>query len=305
MAAKITRTRGVCYFNHGTKHLARLVFSVWSLRKHFAGNVTLLDTGTSGGVVEKIAADERLGIEVERIAIKQRKRNTCYVAKAGLWEFSPFQTTLLIDADTLPVTDPSPLMDECEASDSGGVVFTRFSDWHTHGDIIRGRVEKWRGVHVKSNDERFLRSLDVPALVEASLAKPHPAINTGIVAFASQSAFLRDWRRITEAGEHLPFTDELAAQILLRKHAHTLVGDRWNCSPIYGRHRQHVAIWHAHGSKHLRRADGRGSEGHAIWWPVVAECWRENAGRLREWAPAGDEALAFNLDAIEQSSGVS
>lgn len=287
-------TTGVCYFNHGRKHLARLLFSLWSLRKYYHGSVTILDTGTSGGVVEKIAADERLAVEVETIPFKSLAKNSCYVAKAGLWERCPYGITILLDADTLPVKSPEPLFEICEAGD-GGIVFTRFADWITTGDIMRSRIERWRGVVCKSNDERFYRGINAAELVEASLDAPHAAINTGVVAFDARSGFLRDWKRLTEEGWRCPFTDELAAQLLIRKHNHTLVDDRWNCSPIYGRNQDKAAIWHAHGSKHLKREDGRGEKGHAIWWPVVEEAWRENVGRLREWAPADDTALAFNL----------
>ncbi len=297
---KRNRTRGVCYFNHGTKHLARFVFSLHSLRKHYSGPVTLLDTGTSGGVVEKIASDRRLTFDIERVPIQQLNRNTAYVAKAGLWEFTPYSTTILLDADTLPVADPSPLFERCEVRESGGVLFTRFADWVTTGTIVSQRIERWRGVMVKSDDRKFLKAVDATALVEASLADPHPAINTGVVAFEAGAGFLRDWKRLTEEGRHLPFTDELAAQLLLRRYAHAIVDDRWNCSPIYGKAKR-AAIWHAHGSKHLTRADGRGKEGHPIWMPVVEECWRRNLGRLREWAPAGDGALEFNLQALKAS----
>lgn len=269
----------------------------------YDGPVTILDSGHSSGIIEKIASDERLEIDVERIDVKQLRKNTCYVAKSRLWRWTPYQTTILLDADTIVEKDPAKLFDLAESRGSGGVVVTHFSNWETTGDIIRGRIERWRDIHVKSNDREFQRSISGLELVDASLSFPHAAINTGVMAWLAEAgAFLRDWERLTEAGAELPFTDELSAQLLIRRHNHTLVGDRFNCSPIYGHERRNVTIWHAHGSKHLRRADGRGGEGHAIWWPWVVDAWRENAGRIREWAPAGDDAFAFNLEAVRKEA---
>lgn len=299
--------RGIIYFNHHTKHLARLVFSLWSLRTiaRHAGPVTVLDSGESGGVIERIAADRTLAVQIRRITVEQLRRNTAYVAKAGLWKSSPYETTVLLDADTLVVRDPSPLFEFCESRESGGVVVTRFADWETTGSIVRGRIERWADVSVRADDKRFAKSLSGADLVKKSLESPHAAINTGVVAWSDAAAgFLRDWERLTRAGARLPFTDELAAQLLLRKHRHALASDRFNCSPIYGREQDEAVIWHAHGSKHLERPDGRGTQGDRLWRPVVEEAWRANAGGIREWAPAGDEALAFNMDAVEQAAGM-
>lgn len=293
--------RGICYFNHHTKHLARLAFSLWSLRtiaKH-TGPVAILDSGHSGGIVDAIASDERLNASVIPVEVDQRRRNTAYVAKAGLWKSSPFGTTLFLDADTLAVRDPSPLFELCEDPVSGGLVVTRFANWETTGEIVRGRIERWRGVNVKADDGTYSKSISAADLVRRSLDAPHAAINTGVVAWTVRAfAFLNDWERLTRCGAHLPFTDELAAQLLIRKHRHTLTSDRFNCSPIYGREKDEAVIWHAHGSKHLERPDGRGGLGDAIWRPVVLDAWRANAGGIRDWAPAGDEVLAANMPSI-------
>ena len=302
------RSRGVCYFNHGTKHAARLVASVWSLRmiaKH-AGPVTLFDTGASGGVVEKIASDGRLGLDLQRVPFEQLRRNSCYVAKAGLWRYSPYMTSVLLDADTLPVRPIDRLFEAAEEDGRGCIVVTQFSNWVTTGDIIRGRIERWRDVVIPSDDRAMLRGINAAQLVDASFREPLPAINTGVVAWASEAlGVLRDWDRLTRAGWKNPFTDELALQLLLRKFNHHVVGDEWNCSPIYGTPggRAKVKIWHAHGAKHLSRSDGRGDKGHAIWWPAFVEVWRSNAGRIREWAPGDDEALAAYVDELNEATG--
>ncbi len=290
------RSRGICYYNHGTKHLARLLVSLYSLRRHYSGPVTVLDTGESGGLVERIAGARGLGADVQTIPHEALRRNSCYVAKAGLWRHSPYSTTVLLDADTVVARDPAGLFCLVEASDSGGVVVTRFSDWVTTGSIVRGRIERWRGVRCPADNRGMLKSLSADELVEASLEAPHAAINTGVICWAQEArGFLRDWERLTRAGWRCPLTDELAAQNLIRRYRHTLVDDRYNCSPIYGVNKSRAVIWHAHGSKHCQRADERGQEGHKIWWPVFAEVWRVNLAGVQQWAPAGDGALAHCL----------
>lgn len=288
------RTRGVCYYNHGTKHLARLLVSLRSLRRHHTGPVQILDTGESGGIVQRIAT--RLEADVTTIPHEALRRHSCYVAKAGLWRHSPFWTTLLLDADTLVAGSIEPLFNLLEGPESGNILVTRFSNWITTGDIMRGRIERWRGIWCPSVSRESLKSIKADELVEASLAEPHGAINTGVVGWCHEATgILRDWERLTRTGWKLPITDELALQLLLRRYRHTMVDDRYNCSPIYGQNRQRAVIWHQHGSKHVERADGRGREGHAIWWPEFCAAWRSNLAGLRSWAPAGDDALTHAL----------
>lgn len=285
------RSRGFCYFNHGTKHLARLLVSLASLRRHYGGPVAVLDTGESGGLVERIAGARGLGAELVRIPFEALRRNSCYVAKAGLWRHSPYATTVLLDADTVVARDPAGLFGLVEASESGGVVVTRFSDWVTTGPIVRGRIERWRGVRCPADNRGLLKSISADELVAASLDAPHAAINTGVVGFCREArGFLRDWERLTRAGWRCPLTDEISCQLLLRKYRHTLVGDEFNCSPLFGKRKSQAVIWHAHGHKEFRE------EALPIWWPVIKECWDQNVGGYREWARETDERLATFLD---------
>lgn len=285
---------GVLLFNHGTAHCARLVVAIHSLRKHYGGPVTILDTGRSGGIVEKIAADKRLEVEARQIPFVERRRNSCYCMKASLWRDSPYDATLFLDADTLVARSIEPLIEIVCSELSPGFVATRFSDWLTTGEMIRGRIEKWHGVKVEADGDE--KPIDVRELIRLSLESPWPAINTGVIGWRDDARkTLRAWERITHAGWRCPFTDELAAQLLVRKWPYVLVADRFNCSPIYGRDKDSAVIWHAHGRKALTRPDGRGAEAHKIWEPVFREVFAGDVGGIREWAPAGDETLAHNM----------
>jgi hypothetical protein len=277
---------GVLLFNHATKHCARLVVALLSLRRHYTGPATILDTGHSDGIIEKIAADKRLAVEVERIPFKALRRHSCYVAKSGLWRHSPYEVTLFLDADTLVVKPIDGLLGIVADQKNPGWVVTRFSDWVTTGEIVSSRIKQWVNVECEG--------INVRRLIRLSLESPLPAVNTGIVGWRADCEALERWERLTQAGWKCSFCDELAAQILLRQERHTLVASKFNSSPLYCRGDDAV-IHHAHGSKHLARPDGRGSQADAIWAPLFCEAFAGNVGGIREWAPAGDDTLAHNL----------
>lgn len=266
---------GVVYFNHGTKHLVRLVVSLVSLRRHYDGPVCILDSGEESaiGPLDSIAPHGGDDLTLRRIAIPHRRRNTAYTAKASLWRWSPFDMTLFLDADTVVAGDVSPLLDKAKQSESGFVV-TRFSNWTTNAGLIPGRIEKWR--NVKAVD------IDVAALVQSALSRPSPAINTGVVAWRRDAAMLPLWERLTGAGWRCPFTDELAAQLLLERHKAAMVNDAFNCSPIYGANKASAVVWHCHGHKELR------SEAAPLWLPIFTECLTRSVARVRDWMPADD-----------------
>lgn len=271
--------KGVVYFNMGTKCLVRLCVSLYSLRKVYDGPVAVMSCGSDGGICERIAKD--LDANLLTIPVKQLRKNSAYCAKPSLWRHSPFETTLLIDSDTIVARDVRPMLDSI--SDSPQVLVTHFSDWVTTGKMISGRILKWRGVKCDG--------LNVESMIDRSLDRPHAAINTGVVGWSTRSkAFLKDWEQLTNAGAHCPFTDELAAQLLVRDHDHLLCDDRYNCSPLFGRNKDLAVIWHFHGKKHLRDV------ALPIWLPVYQECLAKNVAGIKDWTPAGDPALINYLE---------
>lgn len=281
---------GAIFFNHGQGHCARLLASLFSLRKlHPNLPACILDTGYSEGVIEKIASDNRLAASVKPIKFVQRRRNSCYCQKASLWRDSPFENFLFLDSDTLIVRDISPLLTEVERPSNAPLLVTQFADWTTYTKVIKLRIERWDGVKAEG--------IRVDRLIHASFSEPRPAINTGIFGVRTREAgnILSAWERLTHAGWRLPWTDEIACQIIVRQFHHAVAPSCWNASPIYYKGSEPARIYHAHGAKALLRPDGRGSEGDRIWSPFFAEAFAENIGGIREWAPAQDDALAHNL----------
>lgn len=296
--------RGVIYFNHGVRHLARLLVSLYSLRTYarYSGPVEILDTSGGGEpweILRRITADLPGSYAcIRHIPFRQLRRNSCYVAKAGLWRHSPFATTVFLDADTIPVDPEAVKYLAFQAEDHRGVggcgvAVTQFSDWVSNRGLVRGRVEKWlrHGGEKWDVDCRGGQKIEVDRLIAANLNHQLPAINTGVLAWCEDSPLLEHWEKLTAIGWRCPFTDELSMQLLLPAMYPRVLNDSMNCSPIYGRHAMRAGIWHAHGGKHVMAADGRGSQGHELWWPILKECWRGNVGDCRAWLPAGDARL--------------
>lgn len=223
--------RGIIYFNRGTKCRIRLLVSLYSLRKHYAGPVAvLIDSGDDEWFVSELL---RLDAQIVDIP---RGDNAALAAKSTMWKWTPFATSLFLDADTLVMADPSPLFDEIEKT---GIMTYHFADWSTTGRKISKRIRAWKPATSEHD-------------VNQALAYG-PAVNTGIHGYVRGHPFLADWESLTHRGYAKNCTrrlvDELAWQMLLHRHPCTVVGPEWGAS---------VKFWdvgsakiiHYHGSKH-------------------------------------------------------
>lgn len=271
--------RGILYFSLNQKCLVRLCISLYSLRKVYDGPVAILNGGGDDGICQKIG--NALDASVIDIPIIQRRRHTAYCAKASLWRHSPFSTNLFLDADTVVVREPTLLFELAEQPPH--LCVTRFANWTTTGKIVRGRIEKWRNVPGAAD------------LVKKSLEAPRCAVNTGVMSWGEGAEpFLKDWEELTNAGWRCAFTDELAVQLLLRKHPHTILDARYNYSHKYPIEAEPI-IAHYHGNKTCRPGGALES-----WFPLYEECLRKNVADINHWTPAGDPALTEYLNGLSR-----
>jgi len=276
--------RGVMYLLTGARHAVRLAVSLWSLRQHYNGPVTLYTTlPASHAIGKRLAADCRLRLEHRPAEQVSRTKNATFLTKLALLPGSPYETTLFLDADTLITDDVAPLF---VAAEEVGFAATQFADWVTSGPKMRHRISAWRLVQ-----QDLFSPADFARLLDEAMAK-HPAINSGVVAFSSGTPLLSAWQRLTEAGQGTFICDEIALQILLRRFSHCLLDCRFNYSPLYAPEVPRVHVWHFHGDKHLQAGRARNR-----WLPVFEECLQVNVGDIRAWLPAGDEALQKHLEA--------
>ncbi len=265
-------TRGVIYQLCGAAYAELLAVSLWSLRKHFAGPVCLFTTDPeSWAVGGKLALDERLGpMTVKQADLPQVRRHGKYCIKPILALRSPFDATVMLDADTLVLGSIDPLFEH-------RLTITDFSGWESTGRRISGRIRQWQGL-----------SPWIDLMVETMLQRARPAINTGVVAWQAEARRdLQLWANLTLFGHRCSFTDEIAMQILMSEIEHELVDDRWNCSAHLGVHRDNPVIRHFHGRSHVRKEGCR-----KLWWPHFEEAIREKAGGIDEWAGQHDQGVA-------------
>lgn len=269
-------TRGVIYLLSGSTYAELLCTSLYTLRQHWTGPVTIFATDEpSTKISERIGHDPQLNADVRPAELAQVRRRQSYCTKPSLPPLSPYDQTVYLDCDTLVVAPIDELFEH-------PLTLTQFSNWTTTGGrIVSGRLKQWRGLGPATE-----------ALVNEALASPQPAVNTGIFGFHRDHPILPAWQTLTLAGARCSFTDELAMQ-LLAPHADTrILSDEWNLSPLYGKNRDEVRIHHLHGRAHVRKRQGR-----AIWRPFFDEAREAKAGQMDQWGGTFDKAVKVDQHA--------
>lgn len=271
---------GVFYLLTATTHAVRLIVSLWSLRKHYSGPVTVYTTiPESHSIGIRCSEDRRLNVEHRSFPMVHSRKNASFLIKLALLEHVPYEVSAYLDADTLIAGDIAPLLD---VSENDQFHATQFSNWNSTTRRIAKRIKHWETV---SQDQYSTEEWH--KLLQSAL-DPHPAVNGGVFAYRRNAELLDPWYELSLLGRRTFICDEIALQILLHHYPHRVLDSRWNCSPIYGAAeiKQDVRIWHMHGSKHLH------SDALGLWWPAYEECVRENVARINDWTPGRDKRLA-------------
>ena len=184
--------RGIIYAHAGTACLTRLIVSIYSLRKHWNGPVTIFQEGKAEPELKAIC--KVFGINVAEYA-KTGYNN--YVKKCDVNLKTPYDINMFLDADTLVTGKLEKYLDWVEEH---GLVFTNFSNWVPTGRTMTARIRKWEKLY--------------PEATETALNYP-VALNTGTYGFKKDHPFLDGWLKTSiEGGKNgVPLTDELAAQL--------------------------------------------------------------------------------------------
>ena len=274
----MSEPRGIVYLFCGVKFAERMIVSLHSLRQHYSGPITVGVTDDDcHAVIREI--EKKLEISTTRVEKAPIRRHSGYLTKTAIPDWSPYDRSLFIDGDTLIVGDPSPLFGML---DDRELIITNFGEWQSQGNRMAKRIRGWRGL-----------TPAIDWLVEDQLAAEYPAINTGVFAWRRGWEYARDWAAVTQAGSPRHMADELAMQLLqsmMTESSYDVVGDRWNCSPLYGAEKDDAAIWHFHGNKHLRKEVGR-----KLWIPALEAAMAENVGGIADWAGKYDKTVRQHL----------
>lgn len=251
---------GVCYFLLGDKHGLQLLASLWALRKHYRGPVSIL-TAAGEDIPALICADRRLDAFVTHLTVCKHRKNSALCTKTTLQHFTPFDPTVFLDADTIPVADVTPLFptaaEEC--------VWVRFSDWHVLRSPYEARV---RRIGERAGMLHQLKKV---------ISENRPAVNTGVFGFWKRASALQPIHALCHQAFDVFIPDECATQMLYGDYPHRLEDEVWNASPRHCRRKDAVKVWHCHGSKQLHRTT------RGLFVGLLREVFEGNVGNVREW----------------------
>ena len=225
--------RGVAYLNSGGKCVVRLCVSMKSLRDYWDGPVTLFTKDKQ----PKVLLETARRLDVSIIELPNDTHKHPMVLKAGLWRWTPYDTTVFLDADTLIVGKLGELF---ESAEKNGFCVGAFAGWKTSGRTISKRI---RGFGSIVDKDLVARALNYG-----------PAVNTGVFGFTKGAAILEPWEALTRLScdrrvSRIP--DEVACQVLLPDYKAEVVPEKWNISVKYGGLPKDARIIHYHGRKHV------------------------------------------------------
>jgi len=235
-------TRGIIYYNSGTKCLLRMFVSLVSLRKVYNGNVVIfyfsrdvIDTPEAVEHCKAIA--ERFNCTTQEIDLNVPKgKNQVFLERTKYCEVTPFDVSLSLDSDT--IVQLHKISHYFDAAEENEFSIAQFADWKTYGGLIAKRIKYW-DIHHKHLVERALEF--------------GPAINCGCFAFRKDSKIMRDWYSHAVVGRDSFIADETCMQLLLPIFRHKIMPSVYNYSCKYEKNPVKDAIMiHYHGKKHCR-----------------------------------------------------
>jgi hypothetical protein len=266
-------TLGIVYLLTHIQLAARLVVSVTSLRQWYDGPITVFTTRPESFNVGHALSNDR-SLDIEHRTVQERPGQghvSSYITKTSFLFKSPYERTVFLDADTLVV---GPLDDLLAAALTEPLVVTQFCNWTTLEPNQRKRIHMWRRLQGRLGD-RF----DLKRLIDLTLSKPFPAVNSGVFAVDITSPFLQAWDALTWYGRRCPCPDEVSLQLLLPTSGHCILGPQYNAHPNSIEPHPSVRIWHFAANSHLTYTSCRN-----LWWPAYEECYSNNVARIQTWS---------------------
>lgn len=273
--------RGCVFFNFGTGAALQLLVSVWSLRRHHSGPVTVL--------LQRDRDADALARDLARLDVETRFVDG--LSRSGdrhrVFLGSPYATTLSFDSDIL---FKGPIDGLWAPLEREGVLVTRFSAPPYGVGGTRDRPgEMCRVDHLAA-----VAGLIGPELHEQALRRMLDDgidLNIGVIGISRPrgDAFLADWAAALERGRgrDIAIMDEMLVVGLVNRHPHWVAEERWNCpadAPFRTTSLDEAAAIHFFADGHLldgrvRLGRNRHSEAGQMWY----DAWRE-AGRALDLA---------------------
>ena len=230
-------SRGIIFYNSGTKCLPRLLVSVHSLRQHYEGNICIISSGDESRQFCAEVAIKYKCVYKEFSSDITHMKNHFWFEKSRMHLYSPYDTTIFIDSDTLTIKDPSDLF---KISEEHEFAVPQFADWTTQKGLIKKRLLPW-----KEFDEH---------LVNTAINTNMKSVNVGVYGFVKQSELMKNWFDFTKQMPEAVLPEESSCHLLLNKYKGLIVDRGYNCSCKFDDpNRPNTRIIHYHGRKHCRK----------------------------------------------------
>lgn len=266
-------SQGVVYLLCGMGAAERLAVSIFTLREHWDGSITMLTcTDEETSLAREIAND--LSCHVLQIDAFGKD---AMLNKVLIPEHTPYEETLFIDADTIVVGS----MDEMFGAP---LTLTRYARWQSNKRFSAKWIRRWK-THLLGliNDVDVQNYLD---MVDVQLENPYPTINTGVFAFRRSNANLVAWKNLAHLHPNAWAVDQIAMQILTSAIPHRVMDDRFNNSVVHGHETMDLRLIHFHGRKHCG-----GRERSCEWKDAFSRAFEADAGGLKGWAGKHDKRV--------------
>jgi hypothetical protein len=273
-------SEAVFYLNRGTKCYPRLLTSIFSLRKHYHGNIVLIQEGELHHAIGNVLS--KLGVEVRKVP---ESTESILTKKSSIWREMREDHAMYLDSDTIIC---GPIDDFFGWIKEKGFVATWFTGWLTTSIPVRARIEEWKII--------------APNLITPAL-EYNKAINSGVQGWFKNAPILAEYERLTRqgvaAGCNRRVVDEIALQLLLPHHPHYLAHHAWNTSAVYG-DINNAKIIHYHGKKHCILGSERCAPWKHYYLDLLAS-FPENILELRKyWGDKRLKRFSININRRHQ-----
>lgn len=278
-------TQGIIMFNRGNRMLIHALVSLYSLRKHYQGNVTFYVQNPCDCMEEFKKSLAFFNCNV--IQLEDKNEYKTLVMKNSLFENPPYDKTLWIDSDTIINGDITPMfsyLDEKEVD----LCIPSFCGWLSTGRHISARIKRFEGIAEKRHIEEAL--------------KEHPAINTGVLSFRKGDKwkeFVKYWTDYADRGAKASIfiPDETMAQIVIPsmhewKLKYFIAPSDYNVSPLHDHGiSKDPRIFHFHGNKSCLP----GVKTCDYWTNTFEEMRKDNTANINSFLKYADKRLAIYL----------
>lgn len=227
--------KGIMMFNRGDAMMINAIVSLYTLRKHYDGNITFYVQPPCSCMKEFKKSLKHFDCNI--IELEDKSMYKTLVMKNSLFENPPYEKTLWMDTDTVTVGKVDEMFDYLDEHNAD-MCIPHFSGWVSDGKSIAKRINRFKGII----DDKYIKEA----------LKHHPAINTGILSFRKSdkwAKFVKDWTKFAHQGslKRIFIPDEVVAQILYPSM------HEWGLKYFIAPTDFNVSVLHDHGKSKDRR----------------------------------------------------